>query len=168
MNIPKWIILHHTAGTESDPLADTSHHTFAIVNEYHRKKFNFKSSLGTYIGYHYFIDKQGVITQGRADTDEGAHTIGKNKESLGICLAGNFDLTYPTDIQLQVLKKLLREKSAQYKIPLINIVPHRRFSEKTCYGTKLYDNFASDICRISILEQIVESLLKVVKLLKNK
>ena len=101
------------------------------------------SSLGYYIGYHYYISKDGTIKQGRADTDEGAHTIGYNTQSLGICLAGNFDATLPTPAQESALRNLLTTLSTKYSIPLENIVPHRKFAVKTCYGNKLADNWAS-------------------------
>jgi len=146
-NDPKFLIIHHTGGTDSDPLADTSHHTFDIVNNWHKKLWNFKSALGYYIAYHYFIDKQGKVTQGRADTDEGAHTIGKNLSSLGICLAGNFDVTKPTTEQVTALKALLKAKMSQYSISLANVVPHRKFAQKSCYGNLLTDAWVQDLLK---------------------
>lgn len=148
MNKPQYIIIHHSGGSETNPKEDTSHHTFAIVNEWHKKLWNFKSSLGHYIGYHYFIDKNGKVTQGRADTDEGAHTIGKNNSSLGICLAGNFDVTEPTKDQVASLKSLLASKMTKYSISLGNVVPHRHFANKSCYGSKLSDMWVQDLLKV--------------------
>lgn len=144
-NYPNWIIIHHTGGTDENPLASTKHHTFGIVNEYHRKKWNFKSSLGLYAGYHYFIDYEGNITQARAENEEGAHTLGMNTSSIGICLAGNFDRPkeVPSKEQKDALKKLLKEIMARHNIPAKRIVPHRHFSSKTCYGKNLKDDWAS-------------------------
>ena len=85
------------------------------------------------------------MTQGRADTDEGAHTIGKNNSSIGICLAGNFDATLPTTEQIASLKKLLIEKMRQYNLSADAIVPHRTFAVKTCYGKRLTDSWARDL-----------------------
>lgn len=146
-NVPKFLIVHHTGGTDSNPLADTSHHTFEIVDTYHKGLWNFKSSLGHYIGYHYFIDKSGKVTQGRADSDEGAHTKGKNLTSIGICLAGNFDAQLPTTKQKDALRTLLGRLSVLYGIPKANIVPHRAFANKTCYGKKLGDTWAADLLK---------------------
>lgn len=145
MNKPQYLIVHHTGGTDADPRADTSNQKFEVVDDWHRQKWNFKSSLGHYIGYQYFIDKTGKVTQGRADTEEGAHTIGKNNSSIGICLAGNFDVTKPTQAQIDALKALLKEKMAQFNIPLANVVPHRTFAVKTCYGSLLSDSWARDL-----------------------
>jgi len=139
MNTPTKIIVHHTGGSNQDPLADTSHHTFETVDKYHK-------SLGWgKIGYHYFIEKNGRVQQGRLDHETGAHTIGENNSSLGICLAGNFDATLPTVAQIESLKKLLIEKTSLYQIPANKILPHRTFSPKTCYGKKLSNTWAAEL-----------------------
>jgi len=143
MNVPKYLIIHHTGGSDSNPLQDSSNFTFEQCNQQHKIAFNMISSLGFYVGYHYYISKDGTVKQARLDTDEGAHTIGYNNQSLGICLAGNFDATMPTDAQINSLRTLLTQKSTQYNISLANIVPHRKFAKKTCYGNKLADNWAS-------------------------
>lgn len=140
-NKPKYIILHHTSGSDSNPLADTSGQTFEIVDDYHRQKWNFKSNLGHYLGYQYFIDKSGKVTQAREDTEEGAHTIGQNKSSIGICLAGNFDVTMPTTDQISALRTLLLEKMVEYSLDKSCIVPHRKFANKSCNGKLLSDNW---------------------------
>ncbi len=143
MNVPKTLIVHHTGGSNADPLSDSSNFTFDQCNDLHKQEFNMRSSLGWYVGYHYYISKDGSVRQARADTDEGAHTIGQNSSSLGICLAGNFDATYPTEGQITSLTILLTQKTLQYSIPLENIVPHRHYATKTCYGNRLPDNWAS-------------------------
>ncbi len=55
VNNPEKIILHHTGGTNANPLADTSHHTAEIVENWHLAK----GWLG--IGYHFFIEKTGLL-----------------------------------------------------------------------------------------------------------
>src|SRR3990167_2696425 len=135
-NKPDKLIVHHTGGTDANLLADTSHHTFKIVDDFHRAKGWGK------IGYHYFIEKSGKLTQGRADNEEGAHTIGQNRTSLGVCRAGNFDAPLPTPEQVDTLRKLLKEKCAQYSIPAAQIFPHRHFSSKSCYGKNLTHDWA--------------------------
>lgn len=144
-NYPKWLIIHHTGGTDQNPLADTSHHTAAGVEAYHLSKG------WDGIGYHFFIEKDGEIYKGRPEHRNGAHCRGKNTQSIGICLAGNFDATRPTEDQKHALGELLKDLKAKYSIPLSNIVPHRKFANKTCYGTKLTDNWAKDL----VVEQAV-------------
>lgn len=164
MNTPKWLIVHHTGGTDANPKQSTQGQSFAVVNSYHQTRWpHFLSSLGFHIGYHYFIDKDGLLTQGRADTDEGAHTIGKNSESLGICLAGNFDVGVdtPTPAQIATLSKLLLEKADQYKISVTNIVPHRNFANKSCYGSALENKWV----KILYLRAKIEQLTKLISTL---
>lgn len=141
----KYIIIHHAGGTDADPLFDTSNQTFEVVNEYHRQKWSFRSKLGYYLGYQYFIDKQGKITQAREDTETGAHTIGQNNDSIGICLAGNFDVTLPTKEQIEALKGLVEALKATYSIGLDCIVPHRHFANKSCYGRLLSDDWITKL-----------------------
>lgn len=143
MNTPKEFIIHHTGGSDAAPLADSSNYSFEQCNTDHKVKFNMLSSLGYYVGYHYYIDKNGVVKQARADTDEGAHTKGRNSDSIGICLAGNFDSTLPTKAQTDSLKDLMAALAPKYKITVAN--PHRKYAAKTCYGNKLTDKWAQSI-----------------------
>ena len=138
-NSPKWIIGHHTGGTDANPLADTSKHTASTVENWHLKKG------WDGIGYHYFISLAGTISQGRPEHVQGAHAIGYNRNSIGICLAGNFDATMPSQAQEIALRGLLKELTAKYSIPLSNVVPHRKFANKSCYGKKLSDSWARDL-----------------------
>lgn len=156
-NVPEYIIIHHTGGTEKDILADTSNHTFKIVDEYHK-------SLGwEMIGYHYFIEKDGTLTAGRPENYHGAHTIGYNQKSIGICFAGNFDLTLPTQEQINTGRKLVTEIRNKYKIPLDKIVPHRAFANKTCYGMKLNDNWGRSLVQTTLEKTTVLNMIDKLK-----
>lgn len=142
---PTKIILHHSGGTDADPMGDSSNYTVAMCNQDHKARFNFLSLLGWYVGYQYVIEKDGKLTQCRRDDEEGAHTIGHNKDSIGIMLCGNFDATYPSERQKSALQTLLKEKMAQWSIPKEEIYPHRKFATKTCYGSLLSDTWAQDL-----------------------
>lgn len=133
-NEPIKIILHHDGVSRSGP-------SFDIVNHFHQSKEFPLSSLGFYVGYHYWIEKDGSTRQARADEDIGAHTVGQNNISIGIGLAGNFDVEQPTNEQISSLGKLLSELVTFHKIEKDHIYPHRKFAEKTCFGSKLPDNW---------------------------
>lgn len=167
-NFPKSIVVHHTGGTDANPKADTSHHTFEIVNDWHKQAFNYKSSLGFYIGYHYFIDKAGKVKQGRADYEAGAHTIGENTRSIGVCLAGNFDVTEPTPEQVASLRSLLKSLMVSSDIPASAIYPHRHFAKKSCYGNKLSDDWASKLALETDKEDIKAEALALVVEIREK
>lgn len=87
------IIIHHAA---SSPDA-----TMEQEDAYHR-------SLGwACLGYHYFIEQDGKVKIGRPDWAVGAHAINANYDSLGVCLAGNFEITPPTSSQMDALAGLI-------------------------------------------------------------
>ena len=167
INKPTKIIVHHEA-----PAVLSNFLRFALVNEYHKERFNAKSSLGFYCGYQYFIEKSGYVIQARLDTDEGAHTIGHNLSSIGICLAGNFDLEMPTEAQKTALRTLLRDLTLKYYILPSEIVPHRKFAPKSCYGSKLSDTWARDLLtgeeKINLLRSVLNALFATLKKLSGK
>lgn len=142
------LIIHHTA-TARDKT------TYEAVNEYHRKKnwgtadkpvYAKASSLGQYAQYHWFIEADGTITQSRSDEEIGWHAGNANGFSIGICLAGWFDKGHddkPTERQILALRELLKRYATMYRIPPENIVPHRKYANKTCYGMNLADDWAA-------------------------
>ena len=96
---PQYIIIHHTEEIGWN-IYDT--------NNYH-------ISLGWEgIGYNYFIEEDGTVFEARG-MKVGAHTIGMNKISIGICLSGNFDIEFPRQEQLISLKKLCTFFLKKYK-----------------------------------------------------
>jgi N-acetylmuramoyl-L-alanine amidase len=138
-NFPKMIIVHHSGGTDANPLADTSNHTANDMEAWHLQKG------WDGLGYHYVIHKNGDVWKGRPETYHGAHTTNHNTDSIGICMSGNFDATTPTPQQIESLKKLLKEMMVKYSIKSDKIYPHRKFANKTCYGNKLSDDWASSL-----------------------
>ena len=164
----KWIILHHIGGTSSNPSFDSSVNTFEQVNEYHKGKWYFRSSLGYYIAYQYFLDWQGNKKQGRADTDEGCDCIGMNTSSIAICLAGNFsrigEHNRPSDAQVIALKQLLRHLLLKYDIPVTKVVGHRYFSSTACPG----QNFSDKRIRELAAEAIATDEAEKIELLKKQ
>ena len=45
------------------------------------------------IGYHYLIHLDGTIETGRPIEKMGAHTVGQNRNSIGICYVGGVEAT---------------------------------------------------------------------------
>src|SRR3990167_10434292 len=128
-NFPEWTVIHHSGGTKADPNADTSHHTANIMEQGHISFPNFFEGLG----YQYVIHDDGKVWKGRPEHYHGAHVkerdtdgIKINYKSIGICLAGNFNVTLPTKEQETALKGLIASIKTRY--PAITddkIVPHR-------------------------------------------
>lgn len=72
------------------------------------------------IGYHYIIDDEGKIYEGKSGGDYvvGGHAYCNNVGTLGIALMGNFDTEKPTQAQMHALQWLIIEMSKRYNIPL--------------------------------------------------
>ncbi|MDQ0200384.1 N-acetylmuramoyl-L-alanine amidase [Neobacillus ginsengisoli] len=87
------------------------------------------------IGYNFFIEENGKVLKGRG-YHVGAHAFSYNDKSLGICLAGNFDLHTPTKEQLKSLTKLCIFLLIRYHLPTTQILGHRELKgvTKSCPG----------------------------------
>jgi len=68
-----------------------------------------------------------VVQKGRPEDRVGAHCLGENTHSIGICLHGK-DSFY--DKQFKALAKLVRELQAKY--PDTTIHGHNEHSSKAC------------------------------------
>ena len=129
LKAPLKIIIHHGGGWFD----------FKVVDNYHKQKWGFKSSLGFYAGYTYFIERNGKVFQARSDFEEGAHTKGHNRRSIGICLMGNGVEQSFTKEQGAALRSLLLEKRNEYNIPKSEVYGHRDFSDTICPSDILYN-----------------------------
>lgn len=62
------------------------------------------------IGYNYVIDLDGTVEKGRPLTMSGAHCLGYNDHSIGICYIGGLDsLGNPLDTRTYEQKKAMHE-----------------------------------------------------------
>lgn len=87
------------------------------------------------IGYHFVIPLDGSVEPGRPLNQTGAHCIGHNRRSIGICYIGGLDPAgHPADTrtkaQRQSLHILLQHLRLLY--PSATIHGHREFSPKAC------------------------------------
>lgn len=85
------------------------------------------------IGYHYFVNKQGVIFKGRPDDTIGSHAKGYNSTSIGICFEGRFNKEIMPQAQLQAGKELIAYLKNKYNI--INIKRHKDLMSTDCPGS---------------------------------
>jgi hypothetical protein len=90
------------------------------------------------IGYHYGIELIGdyyEILQGRMVGEKGAHCLGFNSSSIGICLVGNFEINPVPQAQWQRAVDLVAHLSYLFEIPIGpgRIGGHREFdTTRTC------------------------------------
>lgn len=131
---PTRIIWHHSADGSTKP-------QFVKINEYHKTRDFPLSSFNFYVGYHYLIEHDGTIMQARKETEIGAHDTGENLNSIGICLAGNFNIAWPSEAQMASAALLIKQIRGRWKIPLTRIEPHRWDDDTDCPGLNLADNW---------------------------
>ena len=72
----KEIIVHCTATQEGKPIS------VSTIDKWHKKRG------WSGIGYHYVVQLDGTINQGRPIEKQGAHVKNKNKSSIGITYVG--------------------------------------------------------------------------------
>lgn len=113
------VIIHHTA-TNGDVAAET-------VHGWHLKQ----GWAG--IGYHYLIRQDGTIERGRPENTIGAHAGPEgNSDSIGIALAGNFEMAKPTEKQIEALVWLIRDLINRYGS--LQVMGHRDVMATSCPG----------------------------------
>lgn len=87
------------------------------------------------IGYHYVIDINGNLQEGRPLTRAGAHVRGHNKGSIGIAYVGGVDANLKpkdtrTEDQKGRLKAIILDLMDEY--PEATLHGHNEFSNKAC------------------------------------
>lgn len=143
--------VHHFGGLGNDRYASTQHLTEKHIENAHKSRWpDFKSQLnGSYIGYNAIIWPDGTLTQYRLVGEETAAVIGHNKDTLSVCLAGNFNrkpdgqlVDTPTEAQIRKLSEVQWWAHEELKISIGAFKPHRGYSMTECYGTGLPDDWA--------------------------
>lgn len=117
------IIIHCSATPEG------RHVTVADINRWHRER-GFSQ-----IGYHHVIYLDGSIHQGRPEEIAGAHVVGHNAHSIGVCYIGGVDKNMKakdtrTEAQRLTLHKLVERLKEKY--PGTTVHGHNEFAAKAC------------------------------------
>jgi N-acetylmuramoyl-L-alanine amidase len=123
----RFVVIHHTANANPN----------WGVKDCHKSHQQDRGWSG--IGYNYFIEQSGVVYEGRADEDRdyiGAHVEGYNSESVGVCLAGNYDTQTPTSANLDVVAAVTAMLLNRYKLDVGAIRYHSDLADKSCPGSK--------------------------------
>ena len=130
----KYLIIHHS---------ESSGGTVQFLKWYHVEKRKYND-----VGYHYVIcngkplgnwseGEDGMIQRGRADDVVGAQARGHNRQSLGICLIGDFTKTKPTARQMKSLRRLCAKLCRKYNLSPDRIVGHNKLNNTDCPGKHL-------------------------------
>lgn len=138
---PRKIILHHSLTKDSGTVS------WQAIRRYHVETNGWRD-----IGYHFgveLVNDTYELFVGRMVNEVGAHTLGQNSDSIGVCLVGNFDLAEPSPEQWATAVRLCRGLRSLAGIPASQIFGHRDFAAKSCPG-KFFDleRFRRDVMRI--------------------
>lgn len=103
-------------------------------------------------GYHYVIHLDGTIHSGRYIEKAGAHCLGHNSNSIGICYIGGVDKNNKpkdtrTDAQKKSLIILVHELLIKYNLKLCQVHCHYEYAAKACPSFKL-DIFKKEYLKI--------------------
>ena len=135
----KHLAIHHTAVSRK-----TQSSQLIPVDRYHKNKWNYKSSLGWFVGYNYFIDVNGSLTACRKIGEETMAQLGHNLDAISVCLAGNFNLELPTDAQNDRLRDFIDNMTTRY--PDVKITYHRALQEgRVCPGKLFTDDYLYNV-----------------------
>jgi len=118
------IIIHCTATPEGKDV------TINEVRRWHVEERGWRD-----VGYHFLIQRDGTIDEGRPIEQTGAHTRGHNWDSIGIAIVGGMskDMTEPKDTRTEEQKEALVDLLCQLKDTYGGtIYGHRDFSNKAC------------------------------------
>ena len=101
------------------------------------------------VAYHFLIDSEGIIYEGRELNVRGAHVQGFNTGSVGIVLLGNFNDQQPSEVQLSSLRGLVDYLRYTYEIHYL--AGHKDYPDQSpdgteCPGDNLYP-FLLEIAR---------------------
>lgn len=114
---PSWIVIHHSL-TE-----DSATKNWDAIRKYHIEVKHWND-----IGYNLGMENvNGTITllEGRPIGEVGAHAIGFNAKSIGICLIGNYDNDPPSEDRLSRLASVCRDLQREFGIPRDQVIGHR-------------------------------------------
>ena len=97
------IVIHHSASSK-----DVS---AVAIKKYHMEERGYSD-----VGYHFLIEENGQIVEGRPLDRDGAHAHGHNKGSIGICVIGNFDEDFLSPPQMLALTALIEHFCDLYSL----------------------------------------------------
>ena len=120
------IIVHHSASGS------------AVTTVEKIRKWHVEGNGWSDIGYHFVIYPTGEVHTGRPMSRTGAHCKGHNKGSIGICVAGNFEVEPTQEKQEAALFDLIDKLCKKHKITWKEVYGHKELGKTLCPGTSLF------------------------------
>jgi len=137
---PAKITIHHTATPLPDSISSTAR--LRQIQSYHIDTKGWCD-----IGYHYLVDWNGELWQGRDETVIGAHVANNNTSNVGISFMGTYNSANPTSGQMEHVADLMAWLHDRYGVPLSRsyIKGHREYrgnSPGDCPGDRIYSRLS--------------------------
>jgi hypothetical protein len=131
----KWVTIHHD-GLDS-PMTETSMDASAARIEWIRCGHRGRGFSD--IGYHYVIDRDGRVWEGRSLRWQGAHVSKHNEQNIGILVMGNFDIQRPSQQQLDGMQKWVSTLLKRYRLEDARVRTHGEWpgAKTACPGKHL-------------------------------
>lgn len=132
---PYRLTVHHTQGHQTFGEAATAAAVRGIQGFHQGPERGWAD-----IGYHFLIDGDGRVAEGRPANVLGAHAAEANQGNLGISLMGDFNVRQPTDSQMDSLERLAAYLALRYDIPVMKtgyLEGHNHHGETSCPGRNL-------------------------------
>ncbi|HBB66369.1 MAG: hypothetical protein A2X28_02225 [Elusimicrobia bacterium GWA2_56_46] len=132
---PKIFTLHNTAGHYPKNY-DEAVREMQFLQDYHQ---NGRGWID--LGYHFVIDPQGDIFEGRPVNVVGAHVRGRNDGNIGISVMGNYHPPVsqkPTKETLYTFVEMGKYLKTAYNIDISSFYAHRDIGNTDCPGDELH------------------------------
>jgi len=127
----RYIVIHHSATRDGETMS------WPAIRRFHTTPPPDGRGWAD-IGYHIGIEQIAQTWEvfiGRPWTVAGAHAPGRNSDSLGICLVGDFDQTAVPAQQWAAAVRLVRWLRGRFTVPVDRVVGHREVQKgRTCPG----------------------------------
>lgn len=128
------VTVHH----EGCPRANWNSSTASVAQDLRRIQVAHRKRMRAGdIGYHYIVDRQGRIWEGRSLRYQGAHVRNNNEGNIGIMCLGNFDIQKPSLKQLTSLERLVQTVCGHYRLNPLTIYGHSDLVATRCPGRYL-------------------------------
>lgn len=126
------ITIHHDAINSADVTSRTSAiRRLNTIREGHLSR-DFAD-----IGYHFIVDPQGNVWEGRPLRFQGAHVKDQNEGNLGVMVMGNFMEQRPTPAALSALDSFVASQMRRFAVSMRQVRTHQELAKTECPGTNL-------------------------------
>lgn len=118
----RWITIHHDGMAYRGRTRSAARGRLRSIQSAHQNNQNWAD-----IGYHYIVDRQGTVWQGRELRYQGAHVGGCNEGNVGVMLMGNFQEQQPASAQVASLQRTVQAIQRTYRVSATQVRTHREW-----------------------------------------